>query len=269
MRKQKIKILFGLCLMISAMIIPMMGKYTVLAGTAHVFDNAGLLTEEQEEALEKRIEKTEIKKGIHILITTAADLKGQSYTDYADIFYEKNNGGGKDAPGILFLIDMQHRKLYISTNGQAVIRQFSPERLDKMLDSIYDEAADKDYYGSCKAFLKGVDRYAGLEPGEREPKALEDYLFRLVVSVALGGIIVGIMALLRTGEGKVGTGQYFVAGASKETGRNDTFVRRTVTKRRIERSKNGGKGPGGGMGGGSPTHTSSSGTTHGGAGRSF
>ena len=158
MRKNKLKVLFSLFLLISVAVFPVMAKVTAFAGMDRVFDNAGLLTEEQKEKLEEQIEKIQAKKGINVLITTATDLKGKNYIEYADIFYEEHNGGGKNAPGILFLIDMQHRKLYISTTGSDVIRQFSPDRLDKMLDSIYNDAADKDFYGSCKAFLKGVDR---------------------------------------------------------------------------------------------------------------
>ena len=59
--------------------------------------------------------------------------------------------------GILFLIDMDNRELYISTNGQ-MIRYMTDSRIDDVLDDVYNYAADADYYGAAAAFLTDTEK---------------------------------------------------------------------------------------------------------------
>ncbi len=66
----------------------------------------------------------------------------------------------RPAPVCFFLIDMQHRQLYISTGGEAVIRAFTDKKLIKCWTGFMKKAAGGDYYGSCVRFLRDVERYA-------------------------------------------------------------------------------------------------------------
>ena len=62
-------------------------------------------------------------------------------------------GTGSDQSGILFLIDMDNRELYISTNGQ-MIRYMTDSRINDVLDDVYNYAADADYYGAAAAWRR-------------------------------------------------------------------------------------------------------------------
>ncbi|MBP5793935.1 MAG: TPM domain-containing protein, partial [Spirochaetaceae bacterium] len=55
------------------------------------------------------------------VIVTTSDAQGKSAEAYADDFYDENDfgtGSGKD--GVLFLIDMDNRKIHVSTSGSMI-----------------------------------------------------------------------------------------------------------------------------------------------------
>ena len=132
-----------------------------------------------------------------------------------------------------------------------------------MLDRIYEKAADGDYYGSCVRFLRDVERYA---PTAKKGPGVVEALILLVISVLAGRIIVFFMTRNQGGSVAAGVNDYFAAGNTQEIIREDRFVNRMVTRRRIER-KDDDDGPF--RMGGSSVHHSSGGTTHGGGRRSF
>ena len=91
-----------------------------------------------------------------VIVTT--EENSDSAQVFADGFYmEGGFGTGSDHSGILFLIDMGNRELYISTNGQ-MIRYMTDSRIDDVLDDVYNYAADADYYGAAAAFLTDTEK---------------------------------------------------------------------------------------------------------------
>lgn len=95
-----------------------------------IYDDAGLFSGEEAAELSEKIQKTEGEEDYHVLIVTTADTGGKTTAAYADDFFEAYNGEGPSGAGVLFLIDMQHRQLYISTGGEAVIRAFTDKKIE-------------------------------------------------------------------------------------------------------------------------------------------
>jgi len=235
-----------------------------------VFDMAELFSEEEAARLETSIAEVKADKEVDIVILTIDHADGKSAKAYADDFYD-NGGfgyGGIDGPGILYLIDMDNRRMEISTAGTA-ITYFSDERIEMILDKVYNDVSDGNYYESGKTFIKYVGLIMNLPPGEalpNQPITWVHVLICLAAALIVGTIIVFVMLLpsLRGGKITVSGNNYFMDSATNVRNRQDIFVNKTVTRRRIETPKNNGGG-----GGGSTTRTSSSGRTHGGGGRSF
>ena len=67
-----------------------------LAGDAYVgiFDDAGILTEDQKTGLSSQIQALEAEYEIHLMIVTTEDTQGKEVADYADDFFEDHNGAG-------------------------------------------------------------------------------------------------------------------------------------------------------------------------------
>ena len=200
-------------------------------------------------------------------------------------------GTGSDHSGILFLIDMDNRELYISTNGQ-MIRYMTDSRINDVLDDVYNYAADADYYGAAAAFLTDTEKcYSNgisrdqynydTETGKiSRYHHLEWYeiLIALGVAAVCGGTAVA--SVLRSyglhGEDKRMAANFKLSYRrdSRFTMGNvlaDALLTSYITQQVIQTQKNNRPVSGGGSfsgGGRSSTH-SYGGSSHGGGGRKF
>ena len=74
--------------------------------------------------------------------------------------------------------------------------------------------------------------------------------FQVAASVAIGGIVVGVMTYRSGGRVTVNRATYEDTDNSHVIDRQDRYIRTTVTKRKIEKNNNNGGGGGGGRTGG-------------------
>lgn len=213
-----------------------------------VYDFADLLTDEEEQDLYEKITKFINKTKMDMVIVTIDENNKNSSMDYADDFYDYNDFGvGSNHDGILFLIDMDKRNMWISTTGKA-IQKYSDAKIDSILDSTYDRISVQDYYGCAKAFIN-----------DATPK----FPIIQIVLVCLTGtaIFIGIACSKhKTVRKAVQAKQYLDKDSFKLTENEDRFVT-THTSKVYD--------PPSSSGGGSSRHSSSSGSSHGGGGRSF
>ena len=145
-----------------------------------VFDNADLLSEEEEEQLQQQIQTLAPELSLDLVIVTEDDARGMSAEEYARAFYEINAFGYEtdDQSGLLFLIDMDNSEIFLYTAGTAV-DTYPDEVLDEMLDRIIAFMYEDDSYGACGEFLETAQQMgiaAGEEPsqGESESGAVSD-----------------------------------------------------------------------------------------------
>ena len=238
-----------------------------------IYDAANLLSESDEASLLSTMNKYSKKYETDIAIVTTSNAKGMTAMQYADNYAESiGMSMAESGPaGILFLIDMDNREIYISTSGQA-IQYYSTERIDSILNDCYYKVVDGNYAGTCQMFLKGVRDYMGRDLSKGARMGLMGVLIRLIGSLAGGGAITGGMVSSRKSRVTVGAANYFNAGGTRMGGHRDDFIRKSVTRRIIHRETNTGGSnhrPSGGGGGGGGIHMSSGGGVHGGGGRKF
>jgi len=233
-----------------------------------IYDEANLLSEDDEASLMARLEKYSSKYSADIAIVTTNDAGGMSSQAYADAYAEKigQSMSRDEYPGILFLIDMDNRQIYMATQGQA-INYYDDYRINKVLDNCYNHITDGDYKGTCEAFLKGVRDYMGRSTSKSARMDAFGVLIRLLIAVVIGAVVTFAMVFRRGGSVTTNSRTYFDASGSHLDAQEDRFMNRTVTRRHIEKPKSGGGH--GGSGGGGGVHMSSGGGTHGGGGRSF
>ena len=80
-----------------------------------------------------------------LAVVTTDDAQGMTAADYADEYYNNlifNSGWSYD--GILLLIDMDNREVYISTTGEC-IGVFDDSTVDYIIDCGYNDLVDGDY----------------------------------------------------------------------------------------------------------------------------
>lgn len=245
----------------------------------YVFDYAGLMSEDEITALEMQIADMKEKTGWDIFAVTTDYAEGKTAMAYADDFYDERTA--EDSDGILVLIDMDNREIYISTCGKA-IRYLTDARIERVLDDGFYYVSNGKYAACLSAMLSTSEYYydAGIQESQYnydvETGAISEYrtlTWMEVVPVFLLAVGIGVaiyFAVVKSYSMKGGRYDYpyMKYGKLDLTAHEDRFIRAHTTHHRIQTSDGGGGRHGGG-GGRSSTHHSSGGRSHGGGGRKF
>lgn len=264
-------------LFICTAFLPVFGDYT-----DNVDDNDGIIGGDIV-SLQEQIENIYDNYDLDVVIVATEYVGGKSSQDFADDYYDENDYGvGSDKSGILLLIDLDNRNVWISTTGKA-INIFTDDRIDSALDDIVPYVSDGNYYDACQSFIDNVNHYANL--GVPDGQYQEDeygnityykptYLERLKAQITnpityIISVVVGLIAVMLASFNQ--KGKVTVTGATYESknsfnlrNQNDIFIRKAVTTAKRPSSSSSSSSSGR-----SSTHTSSSGSSHGGGGRSF
>lgn len=278
-------------LIVSAMYLMLCGYTEVYDDSQEkVYDQADLFTAEEEENLQNMCVYVAKKTKLDVAVVTTDDAEGKTSMVYADDFYDRmieENGFGYDngASGIILLIDMDNREIYISTAGIA-IQYFNDEDIEDILSNLDDYMASELYYNAAKTFVNDVDSHAAyinrsyykdVEPWfEGDYTDYKDFekdmhktifaypLVDLLIAVVVSAVIVCIMAYNAGAKMTADGSNYMNKDEFKIRSATDVYLRTTVTKQKIESSSGGGSGHSGGS-----SHRSSSGRSHGGGGHKF
>lgn len=250
-----------------------------------VYDMAGLLTESEKQRFEQRIGECQREYGLEVVVVTAEDARGKESQEYADDFYDEGDFG---EDGILFLVDMDNREIAISTRGKA-IRIFTDQRIEDMLDGVYEGASRGDYAAGVESFLSDTEKWsrAGIpggqynydtETGDISPyRSIRWYEALMALGVSAFVAASACLSVKRRYAMEEDPRQtrnlnmaYRAEARFMYDDQTDRLVNKFVTTQVIPRSTSGG-GHGGGhsSAGRSSTHTSSGGHTHGGGSRKF
>ncbi|NLG05071.1 MAG: TPM domain-containing protein [Clostridia bacterium] len=260
--KKQLWILFLVCIL---------SAVPVYADNQYVVDQADLLTDEEETAINHEIIRIRDTYQCDVVVVTTNDSEGKSATAYADDFFDYNGYGiGEERDGILLSINMDIRNYALSTSGQA-ITIFSDSELERMSDNFVPYLSAGQYAKGIEDWLSDVDFELRTDDGtgyayeERNPwvTALVElptlFLFGLICSA----ITIVIMVMMsRTAVKPQMANEYIDKNSFKVRVQEDRFLRSNTTKVKIESSSSGGGSRS--SGGGSRTHRSSSGRSHGG-----
>lgn len=127
------------------------GKSDLAAGEKRVFDEAGLFGETEKSSMEEEIASMRKEMNMDVVIATTDDAEGKSAETYCEDFYiDGGFGTGKDYSGVIFLIDMDNRELYIAPVG-TMNRFLTDKRWNEILDNAYEGASNGDYAASAEA----------------------------------------------------------------------------------------------------------------------
>lgn len=239
-----------------------------------VYDDADLLTPEEEQLLKIKIDQFIEKYDMDMVVVTTNDNSSAGSTmHYAQDFYDFNGfGKGNTKDGLIFLIDKTYgnNELWISTTGEAILI-YDDDRINWILDDVVD-AKPNGYYSMFEAFIIGADRYASMgvapsnsgsyidEDGNLKHKREFPLGWIIIVSLTVPSIIVGVLVAKNKMIKKATQATAYLDQNSIEyTRKEDRFLTTHTSRTYIPRNTGGG---------GSSTFSSHSGTTHGGGGRS-
>ena len=169
-----------------------------------VYDFAELLTLSEEEKLYHQVEQFMDSANLDLAIVTISENNKLNAREYADDFYDYNGfGTDSEHSGVLFLVDMDTREIYMSTTGKA-ISLYSDYRIDMTLDAISQEFSNQNYYQGITKFVTILKNYdtIGLPSNKDSKYAIGDdgevyrefpWLIVLGVPFAITAIVIGVM----------------------------------------------------------------------------
>ena len=250
-----------------------------------VVDEAGLLSEEEKAELSQLAREITDRQGCDVAIVTVNGLGYKSAEAFADDYYDENGfGSGTERSGILFLISMEDRDFAMSTRGEG-IDAFSDNGMYYIFDKLRYDLSNGNYYDAFRIFLQSSNSMLNVYRGTATEAELSEYgsffgspeqpvrqrrvtLGSILLALGIGFLVAFLpMAALKAQVSnvrkKTNASSYVQKGSLHMDVSRDVVLYANTTYRVIQRDR-----PTGG-GGGSSTHISSSGATHGGISGKF
>lgn len=229
---------------------------------SRLVDKANLLTAAEETEILSRLNEISERQELDIVIVTVNSLNGKSPRDYADDYYDNYGYGfGLKKDGILLLVAMSTRDLYISTSGYGM-KAFTDVGIEYIEDSIAPSLADEEYAFAFKEYARICDDFItraknGTSYGRGNYNITQFLWISLAIGLVVALIATGIMRRqLKSVRFKTGASDYMKKDSFVITKSNDIYLYKTVTRRARPKDDGG-------------SHRSSSGRSHGGGGRKF
>ncbi|SDY13591.1 uncharacterized protein SAMN05421736_101465 [Evansella caseinilytica] len=231
--------------------LPLTGAFAASESRQLIFDNAGLLTEQQQADLQALAVEYGEKRETDYIFLTVDDPEAGDVTRYMEDFYDAyadENTGYENA--VLLVLDMYERDVQLASFGEAKT-SLEDDRLTMIREQITPDLSSGNYEEAFRHFVKTADKYMGIRPGINPESVIFKLWFQLAVSAGIGGIVVGIMLYNSGGKVTVNSNTYMDPSNSNVVQRRDRFIRETVTKRKKPSNNNNSRG--GGFGGGGVT----------------
>lgn len=231
-----------------------------------VYDFANLLTDSEEKDVYYQVQNFIMEHDMDLAIVTIDSNNKGSQVEYADDFYDYNDFGiGSSRDGVLFLIDMQYRQIYMSTTGDA-IQMYSDYRIDQIMNAIYQYMTDTDYFNGISNFIDELSYYASVGYPEMDETSRLSVGQCLKYGAIISAIATFIIMLVLVNKNKLvrpatTAREYLDKESVVVNNYGDIFMGSNTVKHKIEHSSS--------SSGGSSTHSSSSGSSHGGGGHGF
>lgn len=231
-----------------------------------VYDFANLLTDSEEKDIYYQVQDFIMEHDMDLAIVTIDSNNKGSQVEYADDFYDYNDFGiGSSRDGVLFLIDMQYRQIYMSTTGDA-IQMYSDYRIDQIMNAIYQYMTDTDYFNGISNFIDELSYYASVGYPEMDEASRLSVGQCLKYGAIISAIATFIIMLVLVNKNKLvrpatTAREYLDKESVVVNNYGDIFMGSNTVKHKIEHSSS--------SSGGSSTHSSSSGSSHGGGGHGF
>lgn len=240
-------------------------------------DEADLLDSDQEKTLLEKLEDISQRQKCDVVLVTVNSLEGKSVQDFADDYFDFNGyGQGKDHDGVLLLLSMTERKWHISTAGYG-ITAFTDAGLEYLSEQFLPDLKDGDYNAAftiyadqCDDFLTQAREGQPYDVKNLPKKPLSWYWIPGALAIGFGFaflIVTGMKGQLKTVHQKTEATDYVKKDSLHITNADEFFLFSEVSKQAKPEPNRDDRD--GSDSGGSSTHESSSGRTHGGSGGSF
>lgn len=256
-----------------AILLCFLPTVTVCAEETHrIVDGADILSDSEEAELEQELNEISVRQQFDVIVVTTFSLNGKNITEYADDFYDYNGYGmGSNYDGAMLCVDMDTRQWYISTCGYG-ITALTDAGIEYIGEAFLPYLSEGEYYKAFSEYARLCDEFVTqAKEGtaydvSNMPKKPFPAMRRFLMSAALGIVVAFVYMSVLKGQMKSVRAQRAAVSYITGDGLNlqtskDRFLYVHREKERLPEQED--------RNGGSSTHVSSSGRSHGGGGGKF
>lgn len=230
-----------------------------------VVDSAGYMSEQEQSEVSSLLERIRNTYNVDAAVVTVESYNQRNMEAAADDYYDYGGYGfGSDHSGFMLMICKGTREYHITTCGSSQ-KVLNDSAINYLCDKVETYLRKDDYYNACRVFAEeAYEIYENYDSDTAFTKGDKNTLMYYII----GWIIAALAALAATffakstmndAVKKAAANEYVKQGSVNITRANDVFLYSTVTRtKRVKETS-----------AGSTTHTSSTGTSHGGGGGSF
>ena len=218
-----------------------------------LYDDADLLTEEQEAALVQKLEDVSHAHNTQLVIATLPALNNGNIDDFVEYLYDSMDFGyGETKDGVLLLVCMDPREYRILSNGFAGEAITSGD-IDAIGEAFKSDLRGGNYADAFDAFADKCEYYLDGHINGFPFNTGKNLLICLGIGLVVALIVTGIWkGQLKSVRKQSAANAYVKAGTMQITQSGDFFMYRNVTKtQKQSSSSSGSSGSSRSIGGGS------------------
>lgn len=217
-----------------------------------LFDEADLLSDQQDAALNRNLLETSKQYHTQILVVTVDSLENVWIDDYAEHIYDSMDFGyGDKRDGILLLVCMNPREYRILSNGNAS-DAVDYDQIDSIGRAIVSDLSAGDYVEAFEEFSDQCAYYLDIYVNGVPFRLGKSLMISLIIGIVIGLIVVAVLASqLKSVRSQYQANAYVRQGSMQITMCNDIFLYRNITRRKRESNNSSRSGSSRRIGGGS------------------
>ena len=234
------------------------------ANLPKVYDEADLLTKQQEQKLEELCAKYGKKGKADLVIVTTDGISSIDCEVYLENMYDTLGFGYNKKFGdtVMIIVDMGTREVCIEGYGLAETR-VRQSRGDYIRGKITPMLSEGHYYEAFCLFTELAAKCMRLKGSLNPDSLLLSPLFQLFAALAVSAAVVGTMSYHSKGRMTTGSQTYLNRADSNILAQQDDYIRTTTTRTKrpsSSGSSGGGRSGGGGTSSGGHSHSTSRGS---------
>ena len=140
------------------LLFSVIGGFSAKAATTYIYDEAGVLSQEQLSSLYSQMETYSKNNQCDIVAVLVNSLNGMSAEAAADTYFDQNVGYGSTNNGIVLYISLGDGEYAFSTGGIAY-DVFSDYECNEIANQVIPYLQSGDYYEAIRTFASGADYY--------------------------------------------------------------------------------------------------------------
>ena len=158
-----------------------------------LYDEADLLTDEQETELVKKLTEVSHATNAQVVVVTLASMDGGNIDEFIDYLYDAMGFGyGENHDGVLLLVSMDPREYRILSNGYAGVA-IGPDQIDTLCDIVEPYLTKGTYATAFTYFANECEDYLAYYLEGSPFNAGKSFVISLVIGIIAGLIVALVM----------------------------------------------------------------------------